>query len=94
MFFHQTMDIDSLISRLVHAKSGDRLKKKDAGSPRCVFKTIIKVIFYQDRKNSLLFEFAFLPLACMISVEVNSSLCHFCLFIRNIWWNVKGLRRC
>ena len=30
-------------------------------------------IFYQDGKNSLFFEFAFLPLACMISVQINSS---------------------
>ena len=28
MFVHQTMDIDSLISRLVHAKSVDSFKKK------------------------------------------------------------------
>ena len=28
MFVHETMDIDSLISRLVHAKSVDRLKKR------------------------------------------------------------------
>ena len=70
------MDIDSLISRLIHAKSVDSFKK-DVGSVRCV-KPSLNIL--SRLKISLLFEFAFLPLACMISVEVNSSSCHY-LFI-------------
>ena len=60
------MDIDNLISRLVHAKSVDRVKK-DVGSLR---RGKDHKIFYQDGKNSLPFEFAFLPLACMISAKL------------------------
>ena len=59
MFVQQTMDIDSLISRLVHAKSVDSLKK-DVGSLRSV-KPSLNILSSRS-KNSLLFEFAFLPI--------------------------------